>query len=241
MSHLNASVIGFEAPRFIALLVECFPDIEAITLFRPPSSLPIQQDPSIDGAEQILIERALAIRSDLGLPFWDSLLLYLSTHPVRAEHLLKRATLHNPQRLDALQIHRNDCTETQIRKIVEALPSDRMLAISSRMLTKQGTPLHLPMLDFHCVASPENDNLVKSVMTKIGLEGFIARSGRSYHFYGNELVDEQSLVTVLGKALLFSPILDRAWIAHQLLERACGLRISPGKDYKSCPLIAFEV
>jgi hypothetical protein len=241
MSQLNASVIGFEAPRFVALLVQRFPNIEAITLFRPPSSLPIQQDPSIDGSEQVLIKQALAIRSELSLPFWDSLLLYISTHPAKAHHLLKRATLHNPQNLDALQIHRDDCTESRLRKIIEVLPCGRMLAISSRMLTRQGNTLHLPMLDFHCLASPENDILVKSVMTEIGLEGYIARSGRSYHFYGNKLVDEQSLVAILAKALLFSPIVDRAWIAHQLLERACGLRISPGKDYQNCPVIIDEV
>jgi hypothetical protein len=241
MSHLNAAAIGLEAPRFVALLVKCSPDIEAITLFRPPSSLPIQQDPAIDGPEQILIERALAIRSDLGLPFWDSLLLYVSTHSAKAQQLLKRATLHNPQHLDALQIHRDDCTESRLLKIIEALPSGRMLAISSRMLTKQNVFLHLPMLDFHCPASPENDTLVRLVVAEIGLEGYIARSGRSYHFYGNKLVDEQSLIAILAKALLFSPIIDRAWIAHQLLERACGLRISPGKDYENCPVIISEV
>jgi len=241
MSHLNAAAIGLEAPRFVALLVKRFPNIKAITLFRPPSSLPIQEDPAIDGSERALIERALAIRSDLALPFWDSLLLYVSTHSAKSQHLLKRATLHNPQHLDALQIHRDDCTESRLLKIIEALPSGRMLAISSRMQTKQNVSLHLPMLDFHCPISPENDALVKSVMTEIGLEGYIARSGRSYHFYGNTLVDEESLITILGKALLFSPIVDRAWIAHQLLERACGLRISPGKDYQNCPVIVSVV
>src|SRR2546421_9391187 len=69
MPHLAASVIGFEAPRLVALLVRSFQNIEAITVFRPPPSLPIQQDPSIRGPDQIFIERALGIRNDLNLPF----------------------------------------------------------------------------------------------------------------------------------------------------------------------------
>jgi hypothetical protein len=168
-------------------------------------------------------------------------LIFLSNHPVKTKNLLKRVTLHNPQHSDAISIRRADCTESRLREIIEALPFGRMLAISSKMLTKEGGALHLPMLDFHCQASPENDNLVKSVILEIGLKGYIAKSGRSYHFYGVKLMDEQSLVTLLGKALLFCPILDRAWIAHQLIERACGLRISPGKDYQNCPEVIFEV
>jgi hypothetical protein len=241
MSNLGTSVVGYEAPRFIAKLVQRIPVIEAITLFSPPSSLPIQQDSSMNSHEQELIEHALKIRSDLGLPFWDSLLLYLSTHPVLAQGLLKRATLHNPQDLEAFRLHRDDCIESQLRKLIENLPHGRVLAMSSRMQTKEGKLLHLPMLDFHCVASPGNESLVKSVMAEIGLSGHLAMSGRSYHFYGSKLIDEQSLLSFLGKSLLFSPIVDRAWVAHQVIERACGLRISPGKDYKSCPVIVAEI
>src|SRR4051812_21373415 len=112
MANSDTIIIGLEAPRFVAALIQSFPDIEAITLFRPPASKPIQQDPSLDSLEQAFIERALAIRSDLNLPFWDSLLLYLSTHPVTTQRLLKRATLHNPQHLDAFQILRDDFIES---------------------------------------------------------------------------------------------------------------------------------
>src|SRR3954454_19687286 len=241
MTPFQTSVIGSDAPRFIAFILDRLFEIEVITLFRPPSSQPIQQDPSIRDSEEGLIEQALAIRSQFNLPFWDALLLYISNRPVKTKNLLKRVTLHNPQDSDAISIHRTDCTESRLREIIEALPSGRMLAISSKMLTKQGEALHLPMLDFHCQASRANDDLVKSVMSELEVNGYIAKSGRSYHFYGAKLMDERSLVTLLGKALLFCPILDRAWIAHQLIERACGLRISPAKDYQNCPEIIFEV
>jgi len=66
------------------------PEIETIKLFRSSSPSPIQQDPSLNDLEHVLISNGLAIREKLELPFWDSLLLYMSNHPVDAPNLLKR-------------------------------------------------------------------------------------------------------------------------------------------------------
>jgi hypothetical protein len=41
----------------------------------------------------------------------------------------------------------------------------------------------------------------------------------------------------LGRALLFAPIVDRAYLAHQLLERRCALRISAVGDEKPVPRV----
>jgi len=241
MSRPSVSIIGYDAPQFIEFLVQSLPQIDIIKFFRPPFSQPIQRDPSIDATERAVIAHGLAIREKLNLPFWDSVLLYMSKHPVKARSVLKRVTRHNPQDLDSFPMHRSDCREIRLREIIEDLPRNRMLALSSRVLTKRREVLHLPMLDFHCPTSTENDVLVKNVIMEIGLEGYIAKSGGSYHFYGCALVDEHSLVTILAKSLLFCPIIDRAWIAHQLIERACGLRISPGKTYERCPEIIGTV
>jgi hypothetical protein len=46
---------------------------------------------------------------------------------------------------------------------------------------------------------------------------------------------------MLARALLLAPIIDRAWVAHQLIERACGLRISPGKTYAQPPIVIDQV
>jgi hypothetical protein len=231
--------VGYEAPEFVAFLVQNTPEIEAIKLFRPVPPRPIQEESSIRASEQELINRALGVRKNMGLPFWDSLFLCLSSQPASVENVIRRATLHNSQDSDSFILQRDDCTDAQMRKLIEALPAGVMLAISSRVSVKGGKMRHLPMLDFHCETSQANDHLVRLIVTEIGLRGYVARSGRSYHFYGKGLVDEQELISILGKALLFCPIIDRAWIAHQLLERACGLRISPGKDYQNCPKIIY--
>jgi len=237
MSRPSASIIGYEVPQFIEFLIQSLPQIYTIKLFRPSFSQPIQRDPSIDATEQDLIAHGLAIREKLNLPFWDSVLLYMTKHPETGESVLRRVTRHNPQDLDSFPIHRSECSELRLREMIEDLPVNSMLAISSKVLTGQHEVLHFPMLDFHCPASPGNDLLVKTVLREIGLEGYVAKSGGSYHFYGCTLVDEKSLITILARSLLFCPIIDRAWIAHQLIERACGLRISPGKNYEKCPEI----
>jgi hypothetical protein len=237
MSRLKDSIIGHEAPAFIELLVQNLSQIDMITLFRPPFSKPIQQDPLLSATEQDLITQGLALRERLNLPFWDSVMLCMAKHGVTVQPLLKRVSHHNAQDLDSFLICRSECSETRLRELIEEVPIDRMLALSSKVLTRHREVLHLPMLDFHCPVSSGHEALVKDVIKEIGLKGYIAKSGASYHFYGDTLVDEQALIDILAKSLLFCPIIDRAWIAHQLIERACGLRISPGKSYKNCPEI----
>jgi hypothetical protein len=241
MSAQRSSAIGYDAPRFIEFLVESLPAINRIKLFVPPPVKPIQFDPSMMEPEKDVIRKGLAFREETKLPFWDSVFLALSRDPVDAVNLLRRATLHNPQDQGSCLVQRNDCTECRLRETIQALPNGRILAVSSAVLTHQGETLHVPMLDFHVGVSGESSVLVKSILTEMGLRGYIARSGGSYHFYGRELVNTESLITFLGKSLLFCPVADRAWIAHQLIERACGLRISPGKGYLGCPEIIDEL
>jgi hypothetical protein len=116
-----------------------------------------------------------------------------------------------------------------------------MLAASSRVECAGKEDMHIPMLDFHCDVSAANDRRVRFITIALGLHGYIVHSGRSYHVYGSKLIATEELVTLLSSALLFSPIIDRAWIAHQIIERACGLRISPGKTYPHPPLVVDEV
>ena len=51
-------------------------------------------------------------------------------------------------------------------------------------------------------------------------------SGESYHFISSAIMSWNELYIVLCKALRFCPIIDRAWISHQLEEQSCSLRIN---------------
>src|SRR5215470_17036185 len=106
--------------------------------------------------------------------------------------------------MDVVRVARVDCTEARLRSLIEDLPAGRVLALSSQVLLGNGTIGHLPMLDFHCHESLENDILVRNVLHELGLNGYVAKSGKSYHFYANSLVDETTLLYTLGRSLLFS-------------------------------------
>lgn len=41
----------------------------------------------------------------------------------------------------------------------------------------------------------------------------------------------------LGTALLLAPIVDRAYIAHQLIEGRCALRLTPGGGKSQVPTV----
>jgi hypothetical protein len=241
MSVQNRPCVGLDAPQFIESFVTANPTISSIKLFRPKYFPPLQEAPTLSHIDHQIIEEGLKIRHQLGLSFWDSLLLHVSTQGAMTENILKLATRHNPQDLDCIIVPRAECKELNFRNLIAELTSEKILAVSSSVITDNRLVRHFPMIDFHCRESDGNLTIVKTVIRELDLKGFIAKSGGSYHFYGHALVDGQDLISILGRALLFSPIVDHRWIAHQLLERACGLRISPGKQYATCPEIIAEV
>ncbi len=71
--------------------------------------------------------------------------------------------------------------------------------------------------------------------------GFLLQSGESYHFYGKGLLDDRALVRFLGQALLLAPVIDRAWIAHQLIEGASALRISKKPSGSGEPVVVRAI
>lgn len=233
--------IGADAPRLVEHLVETNREIECIKVFRPRYFLPLQDVPGIPQQECDVIQSGLRLREEIGLSFWDATLLFVSSHPVTAGTVLKHATRHNSQDMDHTVVARQDCTESHLRKLVGQLANGQILAVSSKVQTANNHFKHIPMLDFHCRESESNLCVVKTVISQLGLSGFIAKSGGSYHFYGSDLIVERELIEILGKSLLFSPIVDHRWIGHQIVERACGLRISPGKEYTWCPEIVAQV
>ena len=97
---------------------------------------------------------------------------------------------------------------------------------------------HLPLIDFHCPASAENARLALAVGRRI-IDGsfLLLLSGKSYHAVGLKPILSDELVCFLSKALLFSPIVDRGYIAHQLIERRCALRISKGGHANVIPTV----
>jgi hypothetical protein len=241
MSGDREALIGRDAVEVLGHLVSRSGKISKCFVFEPIVPPLLQQDKTL-GSGMGLVDHAISLRSSSGLPFWDALMLLASEAESPPRTLFRSALRHNrPKDNELRSIDVVRFSAESIRTMAASLDSGRLLALQSRVLLSDGTFRHIPMLDFHVKASDQSVGIVETILEVLGMSGFVLSSGKSYHFYGGELLEEFALPGFLGKALLFSPIVDRAWVAHQLMESACALRISPRAEYGGAPRVVARV
>lgn len=76
------------------------------------------------------------------------------------------------------------------------------LAVCSRVFLKDGTQMHIPMLDLACPQTDEDKALVFEKLTELGETfGVLLESDNSYHYMGFNLQTEEQWVEFMGRAL----------------------------------------
>lgn len=230
-----------DVAELIVEIISSHGEIAGIHIFEAKAAIPLQKRLRPSSDETRMIQNGLQLRSTYNLPFWDSVLLSCFRAKEPPIRLLHAATYHNPSK-DAIFIDRNTLTEKYLQNLANEALGNRMLALSSLVKLHDGSQRHLPMLDFHIPISPESLRLVCAVVRELHMgEGFVLETDRSYHFYGGCLLKQDELARFLGRALLFAPIVDRSWIAHQLIESACALRISPRGENGYAPRVVVRI
>lgn len=195
--------------------------IDLFTFHNFPRQKLLQDQFYFGDIENGQFDKAMKMRKEYKLPFWDSMMLTFFDQNYTSDKILECSQRHNKP-IDKIETRDIDFI---ITKVAES--SRQNIAINSRVKMVDGTYKHFPLLDFHIPISPNNELIVKKVIKILGFSrGYIMESGESYHFIGLDFITNEELTIFLSKALLFSPIIDRAWIAHQLLERSCSLRVS---------------
>jgi hypothetical protein len=191
----------------------------------------------LNPSDTVVIDRALQLREQLRLPFWDGVMLESSRAEMRPACVLKAATFHQSLegKVECVSVDKLDIIELESLSQT-AQSQNKLLAVTSMVRMRDGSERHMPLLDFHTAYSERGTALIAEIIPLLGISGALLKSGKSYHFYGDSLLTSQELTVFLGKALLFAPIVDRAWIAHQLIECRCALRISPRTEYGGVPL-----
>lgn len=170
--------------------------------------------------------------SSEGMPFWDAALTYISNNSNMWEEIVSNADHHNKITTDFWVSA--DTIQSWIGE------KGRNIGVNSLIQTTHRRLLHLPMLDFHIAVSNRNTQIVKQICSQLGFKvGFILNSGNSYHYIGKQLIAEGELLHILSRALLYGPIVDIRWIAHQLIERSCTLRI--GEKNGLVPYVVEEL
>jgi hypothetical protein len=173
------------------------------------------------------------------VPLWD-IAWSLANTPEVFEQLVAQALQHDLKGRST-QTFSFETPSTGIRpvqEIIDGLKSNFVLAVCSKCQLLDGSTAHIPMMDFRCKPSPENQQKVESSLRGIGQKrGYVLESGRSYHYYGLDLMDETSWIQFMGKCLLVSPLVDSRYIAHRLMEGKCALRVSTSSRHPRCPRV----
>lgn len=208
-------------------------EIESLTFCKYKQRNLVQEEMNFSDTERNFLEDALCIRKKYRVPFWDSLMISFFDKKNVPYTLLERALVHNK---NVEKIKTKD-TES-IRMYLKNNPNDD-LSLNSEVIMRNGDIKHFFLLDFHIYPSDNNLKIISNVLRLLGVHGYVLCSGESYHFVSNSLYDIECLINMLAKSLLFSPIVDRSWIAHQIIERSCSLRV--GIKHDVVPTVIKEI
>lgn len=220
--------IGCDAADAVQELILSFKEIASVT-FASYSHLPmVQERAQLSEVERSIVKKAINRRSSTRLPFWDCVMLAISKSEKPANTLLDTAATHVSLRGLDTMFNRDALMSGRLRELIQKNSlAHAETCVVSEVVLSNGAIQHLPMIDFHCAPTLAGKAAATAVCRRIFPKGAIlVQSGESFHAYGRELLSVSQFYQFLGRALLYSPIIDRAYIAHQLIEGRCALRIS---------------
>jgi hypothetical protein len=140
------------------------------------------------------------------------------------------------------KLSRREVSAERLRGFAERLPNNKLLGVVSRVLLIGGGTAHIPMMDFMCIPSARNLEVLVHLLRDLRQgRGCLLDSGGSYHYYGFQLLTEEEWKVFLGKCLLISGYTDDRYIGHQLVDGYCVLRLSSGKSKASIPTVVAEL
>jgi hypothetical protein len=231
--------MGGDSIDAIGWLMSNLTGVRSITCVRRISHLDSLPDVP-EGPEQLTVERGLRLRAEVGISFWDAVLLRSIDLANPPQNLLGAAGRHSPSvvpvdiGLDA------DLTST-LRSLADD-QQGQAIDLRSRVQMADGGVRHLPMLDFRRPSVESAVNLIVAVVSNLDVgAGFVLWSGSSFHFLGARLISTAALQTFLGRALLYAPLVDSRWIGHQLIEGVCSLRISKSQGHPHAPRVVATI
>lgn len=174
---------------------------------------------NLSPSEMDIIDKSIKYKKDNLTSFWEAFFTTSVKKGNLEERILLQAVHHN---------RNNNYIHVLSQDLLHFIQTNNFenLALNSKVELECGTNMHIPMLDFKIASEPSNLEIVKSVINALDCSGAILDSGKSYHFIGSNLISQSKLTEILAKFILFHPISDKAWAAHQLIEGSASLRVS---------------
>lgn len=235
---LDRELVGKNSLELIKEIVRSCSEISKVQVVRYSYLSEIQQRVSKNEDLDKVFSQAMGYRSQLKMPFWDACMVTLSSGNYSVPiNFIREAGRHDTHRGKETLFERDELLDCRVQAYLNN-SKNQLVCIVSEVILHNDQRLNLPLLDFHCPINKGNHKLVSQICKVLLPEGFaILESDSSYHCYGFSLLSQEDLVQFLAKALFYSPIIDRAYIAHQLLEKRCSLRISGKSDQAALPKI----
>ena len=226
-------LVGTDAPTAYRDLILAHADVVAITVCLYKTPLLLQQRISATPFEQEIIDTALGIRSEVKIPFWEAIFAACLRAGKCSDSLLDAALFHNGFG-DLTTIATKRLELNGLKDIVAS--GQNNIGLASRVELADVPAHHLAMMDFHCSVTVKNIEMVTSICRRLMPNGFLLLdSGDSYHACGIVLLTAEERLEFLSKSLFFAPIVDSAYIAHQLMQPMSSIRISTGGSRTKCP------
>jgi hypothetical protein len=220
----------------LGLIFSANPTIESFTAAEYVDP-PLVQERLAGIENSPIFKKGVKMRQETLLPFWDSVLAQALQGSMNAHEIVDAALFHNDQPEAS---HRIEAVNAE--KHLDNLLSDEWrgstLALSSRVTLSDERRRHIPMLDFHIPANEVAYATVVKCLNSLAVGKFaIVDSGKSFHAYGMSLLDASGLRDFLSRALLLSPIVDTRYIAHQLRDKQCKLRVAATPRKPTAPRV----
>jgi hypothetical protein len=239
-----SNALGLRATAIVARIVAAHPEITQVFFGKPAvnPSFPKRCKLSVSDLQVVRLAEQQWRRQDYNFPFLDAVMMSLLRSEKISEGVLTGTTFHQGIAKTQFAITSELVSDQKVAELAQEIRPNMMFSLCSKVRLKDGSTRHIPMMDFHCSANKYSLSLVCKIAQRFGVgRGFVLATERSYHFYGIQLLSESDLASFLGRALLFSPIVDHVWISHQLIDMCCALRISASRAGSNVPRVVAVV
>lgn len=119
--------------------------------------------------------------------------------------------------------------EAEVSRVIEGTQPGHELAVHSDLIMRDGSRRHLVMVDMSTSARAHLEKLRQFLGDNFFQRISWYASGRSFHGYGELLLQQREWVQFMGLLLLanqprLEPTVDPRWIGHRLLAGYASLR-----------------
>ena len=237
-TQLLRNVIGCEAAYACSILFPFIENLNAVALMRYPQPPTIQTRAKLTVKEIDLASKAAEIRKTSWFSYLEILLELSAKADFLVDGILDAVNYHHKHSPERVWVSKTNSVSKCIMEMERSFGTTFHIALCSRVLSNESNNMHIPMLDFHVEKTSKSFEIVKKI-TRIlfGSNFIVLETNRSFHSFGLVLKRDEEFKKILANSLLFAPIVDNAYVAHQLIEGEATLRISKDITSKKAPIV----